>query len=48
MYNNADVTSYGKIKVGVKTLADANIPLVVRFFGVVSNTGLYKQGTFTL
>ena len=27
MYNNADVTSYGKIKVGVKTLADATLTL---------------------
>ena len=27
MYNNADVTSYGKIKVGIKTLADATLTL---------------------
>ncbi|MBR6072486.1 MAG: InlB B-repeat-containing protein, partial [Acholeplasmatales bacterium] len=30
----------------MKKLAEANIPLVVRFVGVVSNTGLYKKGTF--
>ena len=30
----------------LKKLADNNIPLVVRFVGTVSNSGLYKQGTF--
>ena len=30
----------------IKMLAEANIPLVVRFVGCVSNTGLYKKGTF--
>ena len=30
----------------LKVLADANIPLVVRFIGCVSDSGLYKQGTF--
>ncbi|MDE7263402.1 MAG: InlB B-repeat-containing protein [Anaeroplasmataceae bacterium] len=30
----------------LKLLAEDNIPLVVRFIGCVSNTGLYKQGTF--
>ncbi len=30
----------------LKLLAENNIPLVVRFVGCVSNTGLYKSGTF--
>ncbi len=30
----------------LEDLASADIPLVVRFIGCVSNTGLYKQGTF--
>ena len=30
----------------IKKLAEANIPLVIRFVGCVSNTGLYSKGTF--
>lgn len=30
----------------LQDLANDNIPLVVRFIGTVSNSGLYKQGTF--
>ncbi|MCM1557852.1 MAG: InlB B-repeat-containing protein, partial [Anaeroplasma bactoclasticum] len=30
----------------IRLLAENNIPLVVRFVGCVSNTGLYKSGTF--
>lgn len=30
----------------LKDLAEANIPLVIRFVGCVSDSGLYKQGTF--
>ena len=30
----------------IKDLAKANIPLVVRFVGTVSDSGLYKRGTF--
>ena len=30
----------------IKDLADANIPLVVRFVGCVSDSGLYKQDSF--
>ncbi len=30
----------------IKKLAQDNIPLVVRFVGCVSNTGLYQKGTF--
>ena len=30
----------------LKKLAENNIPLVIRFVGVVSNTGLYHNGTF--
>lgn len=30
----------------IKKLGDANIPLVIRFVGCVSNTGLYKKGSF--
>ena len=30
----------------IKDLSDNNIPLVVRFVGVVSDSGLYSQGTF--
>ncbi|MDE7213346.1 MAG: InlB B-repeat-containing protein, partial [Anaeroplasmataceae bacterium] len=30
----------------IRLLAENDIPLVVRFVGCVSNTGLYKQGTF--
>ena len=30
----------------IRLLAENNIPLVVRFVGCVSNTGLYKKGTF--
>lgn len=30
----------------IKTLAENNVPLVVRFVGCVSNSGLYKQATF--
>lgn len=31
----------------IKKLGDANIPLVIRFVGCVSNTGLYKKGSFS-
>lgn len=31
----------------LKKLGNANIPLVVRFVGCVSNTGLYKKATFS-
>jgi pectate lyase len=31
----------------LRILADNNIPLVVRFVGIVSDSGLYKQGTFS-
>ncbi|MGN0481867.1 MAG: polysaccharide lyase, partial [Lachnospiraceae bacterium] len=30
----------------IKKLADAGIPLVVRFVGIVSDSGLYERGTF--
>ncbi len=42
-------TYYGQANTNagiLKKLADANVPLVVRFVGCVSNTGLYKRGTF--
>ena len=42
-------TYYGKANTNqgiMKLLAENNIPLVVRFVGCVSNTGLYKKGTF--
>lgn len=31
----------------IKDLSDNNIPLVVRFVGIVSDSGLYKTGTFS-
>ncbi|MCH5249131.1 MAG: InlB B-repeat-containing protein [Lachnospiraceae bacterium] len=49
-YNNDSTKGIGNIFTKnsniVKTLADKNIPLVVRFVGTVSESGLYERGEY--